>query len=95
MKYLIIAIAILFSGCASQYKVKVKEYVNKYDLKDRVTRVCYDYWDKKDCPKGTKQLDIDILPFVYGTSRICLGTAESKDAIYPDGMICYDKDFIK
>ena len=94
MKYLILA-SLLLSGCSSHYKTAIKQYVEQNNLKERVTRVCYDYIDKKNCPNGSLQFDLDIVPYIFGTSRICLGTAESKYSKFPEGMICYEKDFIK
>jgi hypothetical protein len=74
-------------------KPEVEKYIAKHDLNEKVTRVCYDLYDKKECPNGVRQYDIDILPAIPGVSRFCFGVTE--DMITPDGMYCYTRDIIK
>ena len=90
---LIIAIVVAFTGCKDVVKPKVEEVVRDYGLEDKVTTVCYDYFDKTPCPKGTLQIDIDILSFVPSNSRFCFGFTDANITI--DGKKCYNRDIIK
>jgi len=95
MKYLIMVVmAIMFSGCSQMAIDAGNKYIKKHNLENSVTTVCYDLVDKKSCPKGTKQLDINILPFIPLSSRFCLGFVDI-DSTKPDGMYCYKYDIIK
>ena len=90
----LLTLMILLQGCKEVVKPKVEEVLTKYDLGDKVTIVCYDYFDKKECPIGTKQMDIDILPIVPNDSRFCFGFVD-KNATIPNGMKCYKRDIVK
>ncbi len=81
------------SGCATMHDRGVA-YIKENHLEKAVTTICYDYWDKKDCPMGTFQADIDVLPSIPGTSRFCFGFTEVGTK-YPAGMKCYSKDIVK
>lgn len=93
-KLAIFGLAILLSGCAGSFKQSAEQVINKHNLRNKVTTVCYDYWDKKDCPKGTLQYDIDVVPYIPSNSRFCFGTTSSEDKT-PIGMYCYKRDIIK
>jgi len=96
MRHLLIAITavFLFSGCSQMAIDAGNKYIDKHDLRSKVTMVCYDLVDKKECPKGAKQLDINILPFIPLSSRFCLGIID-RNFTKPNGMYCYDYDFIE
>ena len=87
------AIALLMlSGCS--YKDIANNYIEKHNLGDKVTTVCYDLIDKKECPSNLKQYDIDIVSQIPLTSRFCFGFSDYNDT-YPIGMKCYSRDLIK
>ena len=86
-------VALMFSGC-SMAQQKAEAYIVKHGLQGKVTSVCYDYFDKKECPSDRKQLDIDILPFVPEDSRFCLGFVDSNSTKI-DGMKCISRDIVK
>ena len=85
---------VLFSGCAGTFKSNVEQAIRDNDLHNKATTVCYDLIDKKECPVGTLQLDVNILPFIPMTSRICAGVSDT-NATFPDGMYCYRRNIIK
>jgi PBP1b-binding outer membrane lipoprotein LpoB len=90
---LAISAILLFTGC-SMVKPKVEEVINKYNLQDKVTVVCYDLFDKKECPIEAIQYDIDILHIIPDNSRFCLGILDNNFTV-PQGMYCYSRDIIK
>ena len=87
-------VMVLLTGCKDTVKPIAEQFIKDNNLDDRVTTVCYDWIDKKPCPKGTFQTDIDILFFIPSDSRFCFGTTNSKQ-VMPDGMTCYKRNIIK
>ena len=88
----------LFSGCAAKdFKVEAQKAVEKYvdnnGLRHKVSTVCYDLLDKKACPTGTLQYDIQIV-YWLPASRFCLGAVDS-NATMPTGMYCYHRDIVE
>ena len=92
---MVAGVVLLFSlsGCTAMRDSGVA-YIKKNHLENAVTTVCYDYWDKKECPLGTLQVDIDVLPSIPGYSRFCFGFTEV-GVKYPTGMRCFSKDMVK
>ncbi len=79
------------SGCSTMHQAG-QEFVASHNLKSRVTTVCYDYWNKKDCPSGTLEADINVLSFIPGDSRFCFGLTYGDT---PEGMTCAHVDVIR
>jgi len=98
MKYLyslILINLIFFNGCTSvMSKQAAEEAIKSNGLDNHVTVVCYDIINKKKCPTGTMQLDINILPFIPFSSRFCFGVTREQLKL-PVGMYCYTRDLIK
>jgi len=95
MKRVIVGLGVVlaFSGC-SMMKDKAETFIAERGLDKKVSMICYDYFDKKECPSDTKQVDIDVLPFVPDSSRFCLGFVD-KNATKVEGMKCVSRDIIK
>lgn len=94
MKYiLMIAVVMLMSGCTGAYKDRVEQKIKDAKLHEKVTTVCYDLIEKKECPSGALQFDVNILPFIPMNSRVCLGFTDANVSV--DGMYCYSRDIIK
>ena len=83
---------IAFSGCS--YKQIAEDYITDNNLREKVTTVCYDLIDKKECPSNFKQYDIDIMSSIPLSSRFCFGITEGNFTV-EDGMRCYTRDIIK
>jgi hypothetical protein len=90
---LAISAILLFTGC-SIVKPKIEDTITKYNLEDKVTVVCYDLFDKKECPTKSVQYDINILSVIPYESRFCLGILDINFTV-PDGMYCYSRDLYK
>ena len=92
MKKIILAIALIltFSGCSQMALDAGSKQMTDYSLQNDVTYICYDWIDKKECPEQLMQLDIDILPYIFGTSRFCFGFSEITPN--PECMNCYYHD---
>ena len=89
---LIVVIAMLFSGCS--LKSIAEDYIVKHELDKKVTTICLDIIDKKDCPRGFKEYNIDIVPKIPFSSRFCFGITDGNFTV-EDGMRCYTRDIIK
>ena len=91
----LVAVALL-TGCSGLARDVGATIIKENKLEDKQVTVCYDLWDKKDCPKSTKQYDRKLLPFWWNplTSRFCVGLTETS-SVSPEGMYCYNKDIIK
>lgn len=89
-----LVVVLMFSGCAGVMKDAGEQFIAKAGLNNKVTVVCYDYWDKKDCPLGTLQSDLDVLLFIPGESRFCYGFTDV-DTVMPEGMQCLTRDLVK
>lgn len=86
---------IVFSGCSAMAQKAGNDYIKQHGLEHKVSSACYDLVDKKDCPSGWMQYDINILPFIPISSRFCFGLNEINKPFYPVGMVCYSYDFVK
>ena len=99
MKSLIIGLLVVLgvTGCSGvKPKVVAEEMLRNNSYGNKVTTVCYDLINKKDCPDGMRQIDRQVVPF-WGnplTSRFCFGFTK-KDLVIPTGMYCYSRDIIK
>jgi len=88
-----ILVVIVFSGC-SVMKDAGSAYLTEKKLDEKVTVMCYDYFDKKECPIRTVQADIDVFRFIPSFSRFCFGFVGYEDRM-PEGMTCVKKNIIK
>ena len=94
MKYILsIMMVMMFSGCAGMYDAG-NTYLKEKKLDNLSTVLCYDYLDKKDCPSGFLQADIDVFSYIPSYSRFCFGFSEHNSTL-PIGMSCVRKNIIK
>ncbi len=95
MKYIMSLMAVLmFSGCASKMIDAGNRYTKEKRMDEYVTVMCYDYWNKKDCPLGTLGRDLDVLSSVPGDSRFCFGFSD-RNITFPEGMTCVRRNLVK
>jgi len=92
----VLALGLLFGGCAGKARAAAEQVIKDNGLGNKAATVCYDLIYKKECPKGTLQHDIKILPYIWNPfeSRFCFGLTDI-NATMPKGMYCYSRDFIK
>jgi hypothetical protein len=86
--------AFLFTGCAGAMQHAGEEYIKANGYNDDATFFCYDWLDKKPCPAGLLQVDLDVFSAVPGMSRFCFGFTDA-NATAPVGMICVRRDFVE
>lgn len=92
---LVAAMVVLMSGCSvKDLAVDAgNAYIKENRLSEKVTYMCYDLIDKKECPAELYQVDINILPIIPSDSRFCFGFGE--EVVTPEGMVCVSRGIIK